>query len=106
MMTNRDIRDVPVTQQLLGYHGNKSLNLHKNVFWIVYACTKTGLKRHLVSKSHQTKYATSTASCSTITSLFNRATNRDETSSMEIKLCAFIAEHNLPLSLADDLVKP
>jgi hypothetical protein len=30
MMTNRDIRDVPVTQQLLGYHGNKSLNLHKN----------------------------------------------------------------------------
>lgn len=68
-------------------------------------CTKTGLKRHLVSKSHQTKYATSTASCSTITSLFNRATNRDETSSMEIKLCAFIAEHNLPLSLADDLVK-
>ena len=25
-------------------------------------CTKTGLKRHLVSKSHQTKYATSTAS--------------------------------------------
>ena len=33
-------------------------------------CSKTGLKRHLVSKSHQTKYATSTASCSTITSLF------------------------------------
>ena len=29
MMTNRDIRDVPVAWQLLGYHGNKSLNLHK-----------------------------------------------------------------------------
>jgi hypothetical protein len=67
-------------------------------------CSKTGLKRHLVSKSHQTKYATSTGRCSTITSLFDRATNRNETPTMEIKLCAFIAEHNLPLSLADDLV--
>ncbi|XP_028408810.1 uncharacterized protein LOC114531390 [Dendronephthya gigantea] len=68
-------------------------------------CSKTGLKRHLISKSHQNRHATSTASCSTITNLFNKATNRHETSSIEIKLCAFIAEHNLPLSLAEDLVK-
>jgi hypothetical protein len=45
-----------------------------------------------------------TGSTSTIVSLFTKATSREESSSIEIKLCAFIAEHNLPISLSDDLI--
>lgn len=68
-------------------------------------CSKTGLKRHLSSASHKKSHASSTANSSTITSLFNKASSRDEASSMEIKLCAFISEHNLPISLSDDFLE-
>jgi hypothetical protein len=68
-------------------------------------CSKTGLKRHLDSASHKKCYASSTASSSTIVSLFNRPTIQDEARSMEIKLCAFIVEHNLPISISDHFVK-
>ena len=47
----------------------------------------------------------STASSSTIISLFNRPTTEDEARSMEIKLCAFIVEHNLPISISDHFVE-
>ena len=58
-------------------------------------CSKTGLKRHSTSTLHQ-KNVKATAGCSgTLTSLFTKAATRDESSSIEIKLCAFIAEHNL-----------
>jgi hypothetical protein len=68
-------------------------------------CSKTGLKRHSTSNLHQ-KIAkdTSVVGTGTLTSYFTKSATRDETSSMEIKLCAFIAEHNLPISLSDDLL--
>ena len=37
--------------------------------------------------------------------MFSKANTRDETATMEIKLCSFIAEHNLPLSISDDFVE-
>ena len=67
------------------------------------ACSKTGLKRHLAMSLHQNRSAT-TGNTSTITSLFTKAASQEQSSSMEIKLCAFIAEHNLPISLSDDLL--
>lgn len=68
-------------------------------------CSKTGLKRHSTSALHQ-KNIKATAGCSgTLTSLFTKAATRDESSSIEIKLCAFIAEYNLPISLSDDFVE-
>ena len=56
---------------------------------VKFRCIGT-LKRHAITS---------------IANLFNRATTRDESRSMEIKLCSFIAEHNLPISLSDDLVE-
>lgn len=38
-------------------------------------------------------------------SLFTKAAMQDESSSIEIKLCAFIAEHSLAISLSDNLVE-
>ena len=66
-------------------------------------CTKTGLKRHSTSNIHQ-KNTKDTSVAGTLTSYFTKSATRDETSSMEIKLCAFIAEHNLPISLSDDFI--
>ena len=67
-------------------------------------CSKTGLKRHLATYLHQKRSAT-TENTSTITSLFTKAATKEQSSSMEIKLCAFIAEHNLPISLSDDMLE-
>ena len=67
------------------------------------ACSKTSLKRHLATSLHQNRSAT-TGTTSTITSVFTKAASQEQTSSMEIKLCAFLAEHNLPISLSDDLL--
>ena len=65
-------------------------------------CTKTGLKRHSTSNIQKNTKDTSVAGM--LTSYFTKSATRDETSSMEIKLCAFIAEHNLPISLSDDFI--
>ena len=63
------------------------------------------LKRHSTSTLHL-KNVKATAGCSgTLTSLFTKAATRDESSSIEIELCAFIAEHNLRVSLSDDFVE-
>ncbi len=40
-----------------------------------------------------------------IAQLIRQATSTDATTSMEVKLCAFIAQHNLPLSISNDIVK-
>lgn len=68
-------------------------------------CSKTGLKRHQTSTYHKRCHDASIGSTSTIPSLFNQPTIRDATSSMEIKMCAFISEHNLPISIADAFVE-
>lgn len=66
-------------------------------------CSKTSLKRHSTSNIHH-KNTKDTSAAGTLTSYFTKSATRDETSSMEIKLCAFIAEHNLPISLSDDFL--
>ena len=68
-------------------------------------CSKTGLKRHQTSAYHKRCHDSSIRSTSTIPSLFNQPTIRDGTSSMEIKMCIFISEHNLPISIADAFVE-
>ena len=35
----------------------------------------------------------------------NQVTTADATTTMEVKLCAFVAQHNLPLSLSQDMVE-
>ena len=37
--------------------------------------------------------------------MINQVTTADATTTMEVKLCAFIAQHNLPLSLSQDMVE-
>ena len=66
-------------------------------------CSKTGLKRHLATTLHQSN-SRDTAHTSTIKSHLTKAATQEDSSLMEIKLCAFIAEHDLPISLSDDLV--
>lgn len=66
-------------------------------------CSKTSLKRHSTSNIHH-KNTKDTSAAGTLTRYFTKSATRDETSSMEIKLCAFIAEHNLPISLSDDFL--
>ena len=68
-------------------------------------CSKTGLKRHQTSAYHKRCHDSSIGSTSTIPSLFNQSKIRDGTSSMEIKICIFISEHNLPISIADAFVE-
>ena len=65
-------------------------------------CSKTGLKRHMASNSHQ-KNMRAVPSCP-ISSVLRKADTQEETAVMEIKLCSFIAEHYLPLSISDDLL--
>ena len=65
----------------------------------VLTCSKTGIKGHEVSRKHQEKPK------STICQMINQATTADATTTMELKLCAFIAQHNLPLSLSQDIVE-
>ena len=75
---------------------NKKANAYCKICEKAVTCSKTGLKRHMASKASQS---------STISGMFSKANTRDETATMEIKLCSFIAEHNLPLSISDDFVE-
>ena len=70
----------------------------------VLTCSKTGIKRHEISKRHQDK-AKTTKTTTTLRQVFNQMTTDDATTTIELKLCAFIAQHNLPLSLSDDMVE-
>ena len=74
-----------------------------NHFHKFLASSKTRLKRHLATSLHRNRSAT-TGTTSTITSLFTKAASQEQTSSMEIKICVFLAEHNLPISLSDNLL--
>ena len=71
-------------------------------------CSKTGLKRHLKSKTHEKCVAAVGAAktTATVSSLSKKSATltHDRVKSMEIKLCAFLAEHDLAISLSDDLV--
>ena len=69
-------------------------------------CSKTGLNRHLKSKSHEKNQA-STSFTGNVDDIWKRvaSNNNDRAKSMEIKICAFLAEHNLPISLSDGLVQ-
>jgi hypothetical protein len=70
----------------------------------VLTCSKTGIKRHEVSKKHQEKVKTTTT-MSSLRQMINQVTTADAKTAMEVKLCAFIAQHNLPLSLSQDMVE-
>lgn len=67
-------------------------------------CSKTGVKRHKLSKKHQ-ENLNSKSRTSSIRQMMNQATTADASTSMEVKLCAFVAQHNMPLSLTDDMVR-
>jgi hypothetical protein len=70
-------------------------------------CSKTGLQRHLKSKSHENKVAALGSKICAVNSLFenNRSTAVRRVKSMEIKICAFLAEHDLAISISDNLVE-
>ena len=56
----------------------------------VLTCPKTG-----VSKKHQEKVKM-TMKTSPLPQMINQVTTADATNTMEVKLCGFIAQHNLP----------
>ena len=64
----------------------------------------TALKRHAASQKHQAKIKMSVTTGS-IPQLMRQAKNHDATISMEENLCAFITQHNLPLSISEDIVE-
>ena len=71
--------------------------------WLTSA--KTSLKRHVESQKHQGNVKLSRAGkTSSIDQLVRQTPTSDATTSIEVKLCAFIAEHNLPLSLCESMV--
>jgi hypothetical protein len=68
------------------------------------SCAKTALVRHKDSSTHKKQQKTVSSlhqSHPTITSMFASQT---KPARIEIKLCVFIAENNLPISLTQDLV--
>ena len=81
----------------------KKIKLYCKLCEKIFSCSKTAIKRHEISKKHQEKVKTTTTS--SIAKMINQLTTADATTSMEVKLCAFIAEHNLPLSLSEDIVE-
>ena len=66
-------------------------------------CSKTGIKRHASSKKHQSREKLTTTTRS-LSHMVSRISNDDVATTMEVKICAFIAEHNLPLSISDSIV--
>lgn len=68
-------------------------------------CAKTSLKRHAESQKHQGNVKLSrVGKTHSIDQLVRQTATSDTTTSMEVKLCAFIAEHNLPLSLSESMM--
>ena len=64
-------------------------------------CTRTALKRHKDNKKHKDIWLVKEQACSPITSLLG---SQAKAARMEIKLCSFIAEKNLPISIVEDLL--
>ena len=69
-------------------------------------CSKMGLNCHLKSKGHEKSQASSSFT-GNVDDLWKRAATNynDRVKSMEIKICAFLVEYNLPISLSDGLVQ-
>ena len=67
-------------------------------------CAKTSLKRHGESQKHQGKVKLSRAGKMSSIDQLVRTPTSEATTSIEVKLCAFIAEHNLPLTLSESMV--
>ena len=71
--------------------------------WLTSA--KTSLKRHAESQKHQGNVKLSrVGKTSSIEQLVRQTPTSDVTTSIEVKLCAFIAEHDLPLSFSENMV--
>ena len=64
------------------------------------SCAKTALSRHKENKKHKSLCGIKKAS-SSITALLGTG---EKSTQIEIKLCSFIAEKNLPISIVEDLV--
>ncbi|XP_028407537.1 uncharacterized protein LOC114530155 [Dendronephthya gigantea] len=68
-------------------------------------CSKTGIKRHASSKKHQSKEKLTSTTMS-LGHMVNQIRNENDiATSMEVKICAFIVEHNLPLSISESMVR-
>ena len=66
--------------------------------------TKTGIQQHMESEKHRRKTESAKGS-QTISTLFKCNSFDDERKVIEVKLCAFIAEHNLPITLVESFVE-
>lgn len=65
----------------------------------------TVLKNHAKGKKHRSFFETATTSQPSVSSLFEKAVKKpsDSVSIAEIKLCGFLAEHNIPFQAMDHL---
>ena len=75
---------------------DKKVKLYCRICEKTLTCPKTALKRHASSKKQQEKIKT--AATSSFSQMANHATSAEATTSMEVKLHAFSAQHNLSLS--------
>ena len=66
-------------------------------------CSKTDITRHARSKKHQNQEKL-TMPTRQISHILGHTSNDDITTSMKVKICAFIAELNLSLSVSDNIV--
>ena len=66
--------------------------------------TKTGIQRHMDCAKHRSKVQSAKGSHN-ISTLIKRNSFENERKVIEIKLCAFMAKHNLPISLVESFVE-
>ena len=66
--------------------------------------TKAGIQRHMDCAKHRSKVQSAKGSHN-ISTLIKRNSFENERKVIEIKLCAFMAEHNLPISLVESFVE-
>ena len=66
--------------------------------------TKTGIQRHMDCAKHRSKVQSAKGSHN-ISTLIKRNSFENERKVIEIELCAFMAEHNLPISLVESFVE-
>ena len=81
-----------------------SIKPYCNICQLEINSTKTGIQRHMDSAKHQRKIQ-STKGSQSLSTLFKRNSFENQRKVIEVKLCAFIAEHNLPISLVESFVE-
>ena len=69
------------------------------------SCARTALVRHCESKAHKESITMGKEIAVAYKPLTSMFTSKSEPARLEIKTCAFVVEKNLPISMADDMIR-